>query len=201
MAHRKTKECVGCGDHFFTFKNYDYCADCAVNNNRYLPKSNCSECDGSGMIKFRYQKPRPCKLCSLTKNSMNKNPLPKKFKLTPEEKYWEEVDQLAQEKIYQILTRNIPFQNIPLINEPWRYEETQQKKVGLFLRRDVDYRTLCADLESQTSEGENLPTAQLMAEEITLWYCRLVIKALLSDLSNYTVYENHYFENLTSNEY
>ncbi|CAG8700861.1 738_t:CDS:1, partial [Ambispora leptoticha] len=46
--------------------------------------------------------------------------------------------------------------------------ETQQKKVGLFLSRDVDYRTLCADLANQTSEEENLPTAELMAEEIAL---------------------------------
>ena len=200
MTHRKTKECVGCGDSFLTFKNYDYCVECAVNNNRYLTKSNCSECDGSGIIKFRGQQPRPCKLCSLTKNSMNKNPLPKKIKLTPEEKYWDEVDQQAQEKIYQLFTTNIPFQNIPLINEPWRYEETQQKKVGLFLRRDVDYRTLCADLESQTSAEENLPPAQLMAEEITLWYCRLVIKALISNCSDYASYDPSYFQNLISNE-
>jgi hypothetical protein len=69
---RKNKECVGCGDKFFTFKNYDYCVSCAVNNNRYLTKSPCSECDGSGIIKFKHQKPRPCKLCHLTKNSMKK---------------------------------------------------------------------------------------------------------------------------------
>jgi hypothetical protein len=72
-SKRKTKTCWGCGDPFITFKNYDYCPDCAVNNNRYLSKnSNCSECDGSGIIKFRGQKPRPCKLCYLTKPNMNK---------------------------------------------------------------------------------------------------------------------------------
>jgi hypothetical protein len=81
MNHRKTKECFGCGDHFITFKNYDYCVDCAINGQRYLNKnSNCSECDGSGMIKFRGQKPRRCKLCTLTKNSMNK-------KINPAEKF------------------------------------------------------------------------------------------------------------------
>ena len=77
---KKSKVCAGCCDPFITYRNYDYCVDCAVNNNRYRTKSNCSECDGSGMIKFRGQKPRSCKLCYLTKNPMNKNK-----KLTAEE--------------------------------------------------------------------------------------------------------------------
>jgi DnaJ-class molecular chaperone len=79
---KKTKVCVGCGDNFLTFKNYDYCKDCAINGNRYINKSRdrCPECDGSGIIKFRNQKPRPCKLCYLT--NMKKKP-----KLTKEEKY------------------------------------------------------------------------------------------------------------------
>ena len=71
-----------------------------------------------------------------------------------EEQFWDEVDQLAQEKIYQLLTKNIPFQNIKLITEPWQYEERQQKLSGLFLRRDVDYRTLLSDLENQYYEAE-----------------------------------------------
>jgi hypothetical protein len=116
---RKTKECFGCGDDFHTFKNHDYCANCAINSNRYISKnSNCSECDGSGVIKFRGQKPRLCKLCALTQNPMNKKTNKKPVKLSKEEKFWQEVDQLAQEKIYQLLTRNIPLQNIKLITEP-----------------------------------------------------------------------------------
>jgi DnaJ-class molecular chaperone len=63
---------MGCGNHFTTFKNYDYCKECAINGSRYLKNSSCSECDGSGMIKFPKQKPRPCKLCALTKPNMNK---------------------------------------------------------------------------------------------------------------------------------
>lgn len=70
---------MGCGDPFTTYRNYDYCVDCAVNGNRYVSKSNCPECDGSGMIKFRSQKPRPCKLCYLT------NMTQKSKKLTAEE--------------------------------------------------------------------------------------------------------------------
>jgi len=110
---KKTQACVGCGDPFTTFKNYDYCVDCAINGNRYLVKSNCSECDGSGWIKFKHQPKRPCKLCYLTKTPM-------KNQLTKEERYWDQVDQLAQEKIYQLFTTNIPFQNIKLITESWR---------------------------------------------------------------------------------
>jgi len=190
VTKRKTKSCLGCGEYFLTFKNYDYCQDCAVNNNRYLSKSNCSECDGSGIIKFRNQKPRPCKLCSLTKKTMK----------TKEEKYWDQVDLLAQEKIYQLLTKTIPFQNIKLITEPWKFEDRQQKLSGLFLHRDVDYRTLLGDIENQYAE-ENLPDKEIFAEEIALWYCRMVIKSLISDLSDYSVYDSSFFQNLTTSEY
>ena len=123
-----------------------------------------------------------------------------KTKLTKEEKYWGEVDQLAQEKIYQLLTTNIPFQNSKLITEPWKYEDRQQKLSGLFLDRDVDYRTLLGDIENQYAE-ENLPDQEVVAEEVALWYCRLVIKSLISDLSDYSTYDPSYFSNLTSNEY
>ena len=194
---RKYKDCLGCGDKFLTFKNYDYCKNCSLNGSRYIKKSPCSECDGSGKIKFPHQKPRPCKLCYLTKKNM------KKKKITteaPEERYWEEVNQLAQEKIYHLFTTNIPFQNIPLIKESWKFEAVQQKKVGLFLRRDVDYRTLLGDIANQYSE-ENLPDQEVLAEEISLWYSRMVMKSLITDLSDYSGYDPSLFENLTSNEY
>ncbi|MDR1670564.1 MAG: hypothetical protein LBR43_02490 [Spiroplasmataceae bacterium] len=60
------KECSGCGDNFFCLnsENYDYCKNCELNNSRYINKqSNCSECDGSGIIKFPQQPVRRCKLC------------------------------------------------------------------------------------------------------------------------------------------
>lgn len=132
------------------------------------------------------------------------NKLPKDKKLTAEEKtekFWNEVDQLAQTKIYHLFTTNIPFQNIKLITEPWKYEETQQKKVGLFLRRDVDYRTLLSDIESQYHEEKNQTDKEYLAEEVALWYCRLVLKALITDLSDYAGYDPAYFENLTTSEY
>lgn len=198
VQKRKTKQCRGCGDNFLTFKNYDYCQGCSLNGSRYInKKSPCSECDGSGIIKFPQEKPRPCKLCYLTNM---------KSKLTKTEKYWKQVDLLAQEKIYQLLIKNIPFQNIKLITKPWKFEEKQMKLSGLFLRRDVDYRTLLVDLESQwyervQEEGEELPAAETMAEEVALWYCRTVMKVLISDLSDYSGYDPSLFENLTNSEY
>ena len=192
MTQRKSRECWGCGDNFFTFKNYDYCPNCAINGNRYASKSNCSECDGSGMIKFPHQKPRPCKLCSLTKTPM-------KINQNQAERYWTEVDQLAQQKIYQLLTKNIPLQNIKLITEPWKFEERQQKLSGLFLDRDVDYRTLLGDIENQYAE-EELPETEYLAEEVALWYCRMVMKSLIGDLSEYSNYDPAYFSDLTTNE-
>jgi len=117
-----------------------------------------------------------------------------------EEQFWDQVDQLAQEKIYQLFTTNIPFQNIKLITEPWKFEDRQQKLSGLFLRRDVDYRTLLGDIENQYAE-QNLPDQETVAEEIALWYTRLVIKSLISDLSGYAGYDPSLFSDLTTSEY
>ena len=116
-----------------------------------------------------------------------------------EEQFWDQVDQLAQEKIYQLLTTNIPFQNIKLITEPWSFEERQQKLSGLFLHRDVDYRTLLGDIEQQSSEQTS--NQEYLAEEIAVWYARLVIKSLISDLSDYSSYDPSLFSNLTTSEY
>jgi len=191
---KQHKACQGCRDHFTTYRNYDYCKDCAVNGNRYVVRNSpCSECDGSGWIKFPGQPKRPCKLCYLTKT------MPKTAKLTKEEKYWDQVNQLSQEKIYQLFTKNIPFQNIPLITEPWKFEDKQQKLTGLFLRRDVDYRTLLSDMSNQYGE-ENLPDQEYLVEEIALEYCRMVVKSLIESVSDYSCYDPSYFENLIPND-
>jgi hypothetical protein len=122
-----------------------------------------------------------------------------KKKLTAEEqeeKYWDQVDLLAQEKIYRLLTKNIPFQNIKLITESYRYEEKQEKLTGLFLHKDTDYRTLLSDIENQSSEATS--DKEYLAEEIALWYCQMVIKSLIADLSDYSGYDPSYFQNLTN---
>ena len=191
---KKTKVCVGCCDRFLTFKNYDYCPDRAVNNNRYLTKSNCSECDGSGMIKFPGQKPRPCKLCYLTTMNKSKKLTAEEIQAQKKEQFWDQVDLLAQEKIHQLLTKTIPLPNLKLITETYRFEDKQEKLTGLFLHKDADYRTLLLEIPEQYS---SLPKQEYLAEDIALWYCRMVIKSLIADLSNYSNYENHFFANLT----
>lgn len=112
------------------------------------------------------------------------------------EKYWDEVDLMAQERIYQLLTKTIPFQNIKLITEPWIFEDRQMKLSGLFLDRDTDYRTLLSDFENQYSE--ELPDKRIVVEEVTLWYCQMVVKALISEVSDYASYDPSLFENLTN---
>ena len=118
---------------------------------------------------------------------------------TSEEQFWEQVNQLAKEKIYHLLTTNIPFQNIKLITEPYQFTDKQNKLTGLFLDKDTDYRTLLADIENQYSET-NLPSPEQLAEEITVNYFYLVFKALLTDLSDCYGFDPSYFslENLTN---
>ena len=112
------------------------------------------------------------------------------------EKFWDQVNSLAQEKIYQLLTRNLPFQNIKLIKEDYTFEDRQNKLSGLFLTRDTDYRTLLADIENQYSDT-NLPEVEQLAEEIAVNYFYLVFKALLTDLSDCYGFDISYFQNLT----
>ena len=118
----------------------------------------------------------------MPKVNQTKSPARSPSKLTSEEKFWEEVNQLAQEKIYQSLTNLIPLPNLKLITEPYTYKAEQQKLTGLFLDKDTDYRTLRADIEGQYAE-EDLPDKESLAEEIAFHYCRLVVKALANELS------------------
>jgi hypothetical protein len=67
-----------------------------------------------------------------------------------------------------LLIRSIPLPNLKLITEPYRYEDKQQKLTGLFLHKDVDYRTLLGDVENQYYEAENQPDPEYLAEEISL---------------------------------
>jgi len=138
------------------------------------------------------------------KEEVKKLPKPKKTsskvsKITKEQKFWNEVDQLAQQKIYQLLTNNLPLQNIKLITEDWNYEARQQNLSGLFLTRDADYYLLLDDIENQSSEETS--AKEYLAEEVALWYCRSVMKALISDLSDYAGYDPSLFSDLTTSDY
>ena len=123
-----------------------------------------------------------------------------------EEKFWDQVNQLAQEKIYHLLTNAIPLPNLPLITEAYQFTDKQNKLTGLFLGQDADYRTLMDDMRNQYSDQDfvsaeqELPTAEQLAEEITVNYFHLVFKALLTDLSDYYGFDPSYFsiENLTN---
>ena len=119
-------------------------------------------------------------------------------KLTPEEKLWTKVDEQAKWKIYEVLTRNIPLQNVQLILENWRYEDRQTKLTGLFLEQDVDFRTIGSDLESQYSYEKALPNADYLAQEIAYHYLREVVKGIISSLSAYDCHDPAWFENLTN---
>jgi hypothetical protein len=72
------------------------------------------------------------------------------------------------------------------------------KLTGLFLDRDVDYRTLLSDIESRCAEDQELPDKEYLAEEIALFYCQMVMKSLIRDLSDYGCYDPYFFENLTN---
>jgi hypothetical protein len=108
------------------------------------------------------------------------------------------VDQLAQEKIYHLLTNAIPLPNLKLITEPYRFEDKQNKLTGLFLDKDTDYRTLLADVEEQYSEESGSIAPENLAEEIAVNYFYLVFKALLADLRDCYGFDPAYFslENL-----
>jgi hypothetical protein len=88
------------------------------------------------------------------------------------------------------------LQNLNLITEAYHGESKQLKLVGLFLDRDVDYRTLLLEIENRYEE-EELPEQKYIAEEIALHYCRMVIKAMINGLSNYSAYDSSLFEELT----
>lgn len=122
----------------------------------------------------------------------------KVHRMDPKEKFWNKVDLLSQEKIYNLLTRNLPLSNLKLITEYYEFEDRQEKLSGLFLHRDADYRTLLSDVENQYDE--ELPDEEYLAEEIALWYCRLVVKALIRKVSEFPSYDPSYFNNLADED-
>jgi len=113
------------------------------------------------------------------------------------EKFWDQVDDLAQEKIYSLLTSNIPLPNLKLITKSYQFTDKDNSLTGLFLGRDADYRTLMDDIENQYADQE-IPSAEQLAEEIAVNYFYLVFKALLGDLQDCYGFDPSFFrlENL-----
>ena len=114
------------------------------------------------------------------------------------EKFWDQVDHLAQEKIYQLLTNAVPLPNLQLITKSYQFTDKDNSLTGLFLGKDADYRTLMADIENQYAVEDDRPTPKQLAEEVTVNYFYLVFKALLSDLSDCYGFDPSYFSNLTN---
>lgn len=105
---------------------------------------------------------------------MVKTNLPKKSaaKLTPTQKYWDQVDQQVHYQVADLLNKTLPLPNL-------------RDKKNLDLEKDADYRTLLFEYETNYSQAENLPTSQILAEEIAYEYLLLVVKSMLGNLSDF----------------
>jgi len=105
-------------------------------------------------------------------------------KLTPTEKYWNQVDQQTHYLIADLLNKTLPLPNL-------------RDKKNLDLAQDADYRTLLLETETNYSQVENLPTSEVLAEEIAYEYLFLVAKSILRSLSNFDYHLPDYFTRLT----
>ena len=124
--------------------------------------------------------------------------LPKTKKLTAEEReeqFWNEVEVRSKDLIANLIERNLPISAIPSVFD---------------LEKDVNYRVLLRD-DIQQSYYDNEEYQEKIvnqswteedvgqvAQEVTMWYFRVVLKGIATDLSDYWCYENHFFENLTN---
>jgi len=113
---------------------------------------------------------------------MVKTNLPKS-KLTPTEKYWNTVDQQTHYLVADLLNKILPLPNL-------------RDKKNLDLEQDADYRSLLFEYENNYSEEKNLPSSEILAEQIAYEYLLLVVKSLLRNLSDFNCHLD--FENLTN---
>jgi hypothetical protein len=180
---RKSKSCVGCSDQFLTYRNYDYCQSCAINNNRYV-QNQCSKCgDGSGQVKFKNQKPRPCKLCYLTKNSMNK----KLIKLNPEKQFWNEVEEKSHSLIANLVEKILPISAIPSVfklKKDTNYQNLLKEDLPNSYQESEEYQEKIAE-QSWTEED-----VKYVAQDLTCNYFDLVVKNLVDWLSPHPAFES-----------
>jgi len=103
-------------------------------------------------------------------------------KLTPEEKYWNQIDQQTHYLIADILNQSLPLPNL-------------RDRKNFDLEKDADYRTLFFEYETNYSEEEKWPDSKSLAEQIAYEYLLLVVKSLLSRLSDFGCHLD--FANLT----
>jgi len=105
-------------------------------------------------------------------------------KLTPAEKYWDQVDQQTHYLIADILNQSLPLPNL-------------RDKKNFNLDRDADYQELLFAAENNYSGEERLPSSENLTEEIAYEYLLLVVKSLLRNLSDFNCHLPDYFTRLT----
>ena len=149
---------------------------------------------------------------------MKKKLTKKSVELSEEEQFWDQVEENSKWKVYEILTQNIPLQNVKLIEDNWnvggvKKVEEISKKVGLFPDRDTDYRVILRDdVPNYLQDNEEFQTkiingnwdyedVNYAAQLVSFWYSIAIIKGMVRSLSAYDCYDPSYFENLTTNEY
>ena len=106
----------------------------------------------------------------------------KTSKLTPKQKYWNQVETQTHYLIADTLNQLLPLPNLRV-----------QK--NLDLEKDADYRTLL--FEAENNYSQNLPDPKTLAEELAYEYLFLVVKSLLKSLSNFDYHLPDYFTGLT----
>ena len=92
------------------------------------------------------------------------------LRLSPQEKYWDQVDQQTHYQIADLLNQILPLPNL-------------RQKANLNLAKDADYRTLIFEYENNYSE--ELPESETLAAEIAYEYLLLVVKSLLGRLKDF----------------
>ena len=130
-----------------------------------------------------------------------------------EEQFWDEVEEQAKWKIYEVLTANIPLQNVKLIEDNWgtggvKKIDEISKKVGFFPDKDTDFRVIARDdIPSYLQEDEEFTEkiergnwssqeVDYVAQLIAFNYLVTVIKGIDRTLQAYDSYDSAYSEGL-----
>ena len=188
MPKRQSKECSGCGNTFITYKDYDYCQNCTINNTRYV-QNHCPECgDGSGQVKFPNQPARPCKVCYLSKKPLKRKVSPSKNSFEENEaQFWNQVAEQSQNLIANLIEKVLPISALPSVFN---------------LKKDSNYRTLLKEhLPNYYSESEEYQEKMAhqswtpedieeVAQNLTCQYFDLTVHNLIDWLSPYSGFES-----------
>ena len=187
--NRQQKNCLGCQDPFITYRNYDYCQNCAINQNRYA-QNQCPECsDGSGIIKFRGQKPRPCKICYLTKKPMTQSESTNNktnLKKDPETQFWNQVAEKSESLIANLIEKVLPISATPSVfnlKKSPDYLNLLREALPNYYQDSEEYQEKIAN---QSWDQEDV---EYVAQDLTCHYFDMVVGNLTNWLSPYAGFE------------